>query len=138
MVARLKKAQTTAEYAILIGLVIGAVLAMQTYVRRGINARIKDVVDASITPSQQPDGVTFSFNTQQYEPGFAVSSSARSQYAKDQEKLEKDGLVKRASSETTGQTRHQKVSWDEAVTALTEVQAPQIGNDKRDLPTLPQ
>jgi hypothetical protein len=38
---RNKKAQNTAEYAILIALVIGVFSAMQIYVRRGLNARIK-------------------------------------------------------------------------------------------------
>jgi Flp pilus assembly pilin Flp len=39
---RKSKAQTTAEYAILLGLVIAAVVAMQVYVKRGIQARIHD------------------------------------------------------------------------------------------------
>jgi hypothetical protein len=36
-----KKAQQTAEYAILIALVVGAVIAMQTYAQRTIQARIR-------------------------------------------------------------------------------------------------
>lgn len=41
-VLRGKKAQSTAEYAILIGLVVAAVIAMQTYVKRGFQGRMKD------------------------------------------------------------------------------------------------
>ncbi len=41
-----KRAQSTAEYAILIALVVGAVVAMQTYVKRGIQARQKVESDA--------------------------------------------------------------------------------------------
>jgi hypothetical protein len=44
-----KKAQSTAEYAILIGLVVAALLAMQTYVKRGLNARMKDATDVFAT-----------------------------------------------------------------------------------------
>ena len=42
---RSKKAQNTAEYAILIALVIGVFSAMQIYVRRGLNARVKAGTD---------------------------------------------------------------------------------------------
>jgi hypothetical protein len=40
-VLRNKKAQNTAEYAILIALVVGAVVAMQSYVQRGLQARTR-------------------------------------------------------------------------------------------------
>lgn len=42
---RSKKAQNTAEYAILIALVIGVFSAMQLYVRRGLQARLKGGTD---------------------------------------------------------------------------------------------
>jgi len=69
-----KKGQNTAEYAILIALVVAVALAMQTYVKRGIQGRVHDeVVDmangtAELTPTgQQP--------TQQYEPYYLDSTS---------------------------------------------------------------
>jgi len=37
-----RRAQTTAEYAILIGVVVAAILAMQAFVRRGIMNKIKE------------------------------------------------------------------------------------------------
>ncbi len=40
-----KKGQNTAEYAILIALVVAAVVAMQTYVKRSMQAGIKFAVD---------------------------------------------------------------------------------------------
>ncbi len=40
-----KKGQNTAEYAILIGLVIAGALAMQTYVKRGMQGRVHDASD---------------------------------------------------------------------------------------------
>jgi hypothetical protein len=39
-----QKAQNTAEYAILIALVIAAAMAIQTYVKRGLQARVRDAV----------------------------------------------------------------------------------------------
>jgi len=42
---RNKKAQNTAEYAILIALIIGVFSAMQIYIRRGLQAKIKGGAD---------------------------------------------------------------------------------------------
>lgn len=43
------KAQSTAEYAILIGLVVGVLVVMQTYLKRGIQGRVKDAADEYVT-----------------------------------------------------------------------------------------
>jgi Flp pilus assembly pilin Flp len=57
-----KKAQQTAEYALLISLVVAAVIAMQTYAQRTIQARIRDA-------SQYMAEKTGSLgSTNQYEP----------------------------------------------------------------------
>ena len=64
MLRLMRKGQSTAEYAIVIGLVIAAAIAMQIYVKRGIQAKIKGVVD------HQPDTM---FTTGQYEPDYASS-----------------------------------------------------------------
>ena len=37
-----KKGQNTAEYAILISLVIAGIIAMQTYAQRALQARVRD------------------------------------------------------------------------------------------------
>lgn len=57
-----KKAQNTAEYALLISLVVAAVIAMQTYAQRTIQARIRD---ASTYLSTQTSALG---STNQYEP----------------------------------------------------------------------
>lgn len=63
-----KKGQNTAEYAILIALIIGAAVAMQTYIKRGIQGRVHDeVMDmAAQTPELG--------STKQYEPYYLDSS----------------------------------------------------------------
>jgi len=45
MIKMNKKGQNTAEYAILIGLVIAGAFAMQTYVKRGVQGRVHDASD---------------------------------------------------------------------------------------------
>jgi Flp pilus assembly pilin Flp len=63
-----KKAQQTAEYALLISLVVAAIIAMQTYAQRTIQARIRDA-SAQLTKSTSALG-----NTAQYEPYYLETS----------------------------------------------------------------
>lgn len=46
MLRTFKKAQSTAEYAVILSLVIAAVIGMQVYVKRGLQARLKKGTDA--------------------------------------------------------------------------------------------
>lgn len=61
-----KRGQNTAEYAILIALVVAAVIAMQTYAQRALQARIRD---ASNYMAQQTDGL--GDTDLQYEPYYS-------------------------------------------------------------------
>ena len=65
-----KKAQNTAEYALLIALVIAGVVAMQTYAQRALQARERDAVQFMVTQTNQ-GGMG---NTDQYEPYYAVQN----------------------------------------------------------------
>ena len=49
-----KKAQSTLEYAILIIIIIGALLAVQTYIKRGIQGKMKTSAD-DIGDQYSPD-----------------------------------------------------------------------------------
>jgi uncharacterized protein (UPF0333 family) len=40
-----KKAQSTLEYAVIIAVVVGALLAMQAYIKRGISGRLRTASD---------------------------------------------------------------------------------------------
>lgn len=66
---RNKKAQNTAEYAILIALVIAAAMAIQTYVKRGLQAKVRDAV---ITYTTDPT-ISQLGATGQYEPYYLQS-----------------------------------------------------------------
>jgi hypothetical protein len=67
-----KKAQNTAEYAILIALVVGGVIAMQTYAQRALQGRIRD---ANVTMRDQSNALG---NTLQYEPYYQDTSATSS------------------------------------------------------------
>ena len=85
-----KKAQTTAEYAVLIALVIGAVVIMQVYVKRGIQGRVKDVVD-HVGEGGTVGNVQFNFSGLQYEPYYANSNSTSSQNMGETQNLNEGG-----------------------------------------------
>ena len=65
-----KKAQNTAEYAILISLVVAGIIAMQTYAQRGLQARIRDGVQFMATTTN----INGFGNTSQYEPYYLSSN----------------------------------------------------------------
>lgn len=85
-----KKGQNTAEYAILIGVIVAAAIAMQVYVRRGMQARVKDAVDYSKTSD-----TTGVFNTSQYEPYYSDTSFLTTQDASQTESLAIGGSQQR-------------------------------------------
>ena len=64
------KGQSTAEYAILIALVVAAVIAMQTYAKRALQARMRD---ASRYLVQQTNELG---NSAQYEPYYLQTNFA--------------------------------------------------------------
>ena len=65
-----KKAQNTAEYALLIALVVAGVIAMQTYAQRALQARIHDV---SLYMANADGGVAGIGNSTQYEPYYMAT-----------------------------------------------------------------
>ena len=95
-ILRNKKAQNTAEYAILIGLVVAAVMAMQTYVKRGLQGKMQEAADDFTTEL----GATQT----QYEPTY-ISSQATQDTIKDWQKetMEKGGTVEREIEQKTRQ-----------------------------------
>lgn len=63
-----KKGQNVAEYAILIALVVGAVVAMQRFAQRGLQARIRDATQWMVRETVDLG------NTAQYEPYYSQSA----------------------------------------------------------------
>src|SRR3989338_2592363 len=73
---RNKKGQSTVEYAIVVGVVVAALVAMQTYVKRGLQARYHDGIQflAPETNIAASDGTVSLGGTTQYEPYYLASS----------------------------------------------------------------
>ncbi|HLF18885.1 MAG TPA: hypothetical protein VI749_08350 [Candidatus Omnitrophota bacterium] len=65
-----KKAQNTAEYAILISLVVAGIIAMQTYAQRALQARVRDASHFLAGEADFGGGL----NTIQYEPYYLTSN----------------------------------------------------------------
>jgi len=93
MLRRKNLGQSTAEYAIVIGLVLAAATAMQIYVKRGIQAKIKGVVD------YQPDTM---FTTGQYEPDYSASVMDTTRKAKENVLTNEQGEVVREIQASDG------------------------------------
>ena len=75
MLLRKKKAQSTAEYAIVFGLIIAAAVGMQTYIKRSLNAKMKDAADLLTSVDGDVAGVGTLNDTFQYEPYYSSSFS---------------------------------------------------------------
>jgi len=84
------RGQSTAEYAIVIGLVIGAAVAMQVYVKRGIQAKVRDAVDFV----DADDNITTS--GAQYEPYYLTSDLASTRAGTTQAQTTTGGGVTRS------------------------------------------
>lgn len=98
-----KKGQNTAEYAILIGVIVAAAIAMQIYVRRGMQARIKGAVDYSMT-ADDTGGETI-FNESQYEPYYMESGMETTSQAESSEAMQQGGQITRdITNEYTSRT----------------------------------
>lgn len=105
-----RKAQTTAEYAILFGLVVGALLAMQIYIRRGLQGRLKDAVDHTGAGGVVA-GEELTFSTGQYEPYYLTSSTSNTQSSNESENVKEGGEASKTSNASTSATRSTTVGW---------------------------
>jgi len=101
-----KKAQSTAEYVVVLGLIVAAVVAMQTYIKRGFQSRIKDAVDY-VDNAGQSNVVTFSGN--QYEPYYLSSDFDSTRTASGTEDLLTAGAANRTSNEQSSRTGSQTI-----------------------------
>jgi len=91
-----RKAQNTAEYALLIALVVAGVIAMQTYAQRAMQARIHDASIYMQTTTGQIG------NSTQYEPYYMQSNYDVGTNSADSKRLG-SGLV--AAESQTNRTR---------------------------------
>ncbi len=90
---RNKKGQNTAEYALLIALVVAAIIAMQTYAQRSLQGRIRDA-GKFLTSQTSSLGAT-----DQYEPYYLQSNYAISRDMNQTQQLDK-GVVSQLENST--------------------------------------
>lgn len=106
-----KKAQQTAEYALLISLVVAAVIAMQTYAQRTIQARIRDA-SGYLTDQTSALG-----DSNQYEPYYLETNynvlRDDSETEIQAQRADGSGLVQMdvTSNRTRGATGYQESSY---------------------------
>ena len=106
-----RKGQNTAEYAILIGVIVAAAIAMQIYIRRGMQARIKDAVDFTKTADSDVGGNVFDHNVSQYEPYYMNTNFTTVQSGGSSEEMQTGGgVVRNSMGETTQRTGNQSYS----------------------------
>ncbi len=98
-----RKGQNIAEYSILIALVIAAAVAMQVYVKRGVQGRVADAVDhTGGTVGTDVGGSALTFSGKQFEPDYVDTSANVSSNRGLQENTSAGGIVNRTSvNETT-------------------------------------
>ena len=118
---RNKRAQNTAEYAILIALIIGVFSAMQLYVRRGLQARVKAGTDnlpemiVNTHVGADTDKVTNLFGTdKQYEPYYirqgAYDMTTNSSEGTEKGLVSEQGGVRDLEDATTKREGYQTVT----------------------------
>jgi uncharacterized protein (UPF0333 family) len=110
-----KKAQNTAEYAILISLVVAGIIAMQTYAQRALQARVRD---AAIYLKNQTGDLG---NTVQYEPYYLTTNYTIDRDENETTKLEGTTL-NRKEVDTTRNRASGGFQEQDYNTALTGVQ----------------
>lgn len=67
-----KRAQSIAEYALLLAVVVSAFLAMQVYVKRGLQGRLRDTSDFVVNTLNEKLGSNY---LNQYEPAYRISNT---------------------------------------------------------------
>ena len=110
------KAQSTAEYAIFFGIIIAVAVAMQKYVKRGLQAKVADTTDVMTTVGAGEDigGVALG-SRGQYEPYYLrdeeSSQTDRTQTAAKTQTLSEGGAVDRQETQDIGVGSQTSEDW---------------------------
>lgn len=107
---RNKKAQNTAEYAIVIGLVVAVAIGMQTYIKRGLQGRIADAVN-HVGAGADVGGTDLTFSGQQFEPTFRDSSYDTTTDASETMNTALGGAVTKTVDQSTDRTGYETESY---------------------------
>jgi hypothetical protein len=113
MSIRLRKiGQSTAEYAVVLALVVGAVVAMQVYVKRGLQGRLKNVVDHTGSGGEVGNaGDTLTFDAAQYEPYYMASDRGSASASTSNDILGVNGETGRSQTQRSVMQSQSNVGW---------------------------
>lgn len=89
------RGQTTAEYAIVFGVVVAALVAMQIYIKRGLNARLKMGTDSGVSRVLTGLGKPVTAADIQYEPYYSSSEFNVTRDTNQTRFEEEGGIVKK-------------------------------------------
>lgn len=114
MTYRKTKAQSVTEYAILLGVAIAVFAGMQLYVKRGLNAKIKQTTDTmtSVGAGTKVDfglgdgtfgNITMATGKGQYEPYYTDSSSDTFSESSGSDAMDATGTRTQSSTSVSGQ-----------------------------------
>jgi Flp pilus assembly pilin Flp len=107
-----KKAQNTAEYAILISLVVAGIIAMQTYAQRALQARRRDAGQFLATETSNLG------STEQYEPYYLTTNYTVNREENETQRLDDETTAQQVNSTRTRESGgYQESSYDTANTA---------------------
>jgi Flp pilus assembly pilin Flp len=111
-----KRAQNTAEYALLIALVVAGIIAMQTYAQRALQARVHDASGTMTNGNMQTMGYSSDVDglmskTPQYEPYYSKSDYTVDKNAENYKKLA-EGTVAYDANSQRGRTGNEESDFD--------------------------
>jgi hypothetical protein len=90
-----RKGQNIAEYSILIALVIAAAVAMNTYVKRNLQAKVHDAVNYAGPEIKGVGGNDLKFSGAQFEPDYVSSTTNQTSTKNALEKAGAGGEISR-------------------------------------------
>ncbi|MDP8213457.1 MAG: hypothetical protein P9X22_09275 [Candidatus Zapsychrus exili] len=109
-----KKAQNTAEYAILISLVVAGIVAMQTYAQRALQARVYSASELLSTSANSTEAAGWSLGEEkQYEPYYLNQSYDVTSEDQERRSLGNQDVSMDTASNRTRQTGgYQNTMWN--------------------------
>ena len=111
-----KKGQNTAEYALLIALVVAGIIAMQQYAQRALQARVRDA-SAYMTGAVNNTALPGFNSTAQYEPYYMQSNYTVERNAESNKRLA-EGTVAYDSNAARTRTGNETTTYSNNINGL--------------------
>ena len=95
----LKRGQSTVEYAVVIAVVIGALLTMQIYMKRGTQGKLRDATD-QIGEQFSPRGTTYKYTTETHSARQEKLETAPRSFGKSSSTIQGQGPGQEGETQT--------------------------------------